>query len=235
MRLRNIPGAVEAVHESPYVIQEPKELKGKWREDFFHNDHPVHIEIGCGKGQFLTALAAEHPEINYIGIEKMTSVLLRAIQKRESYEGDNLFYLSCDAEEINEIFDEKEIDRIYLNFSDPWPKDRHKRRRLTSREFLARYEKVLKEGSVIEFKTDNVPLFDFSLEEQEAAGWELLLATRDLHRSEYNEGNIMTEYEERFSILGNKICKLVMKPGDNGSEPVKTENENQEEKENDIC
>ena len=212
MRLRNIKGAEETVSGSPYVIQDPEALKGKGCSELFKNDHPLYVEIGCGKGQFLTKLAELHPENNYIGIEKFTSVLLRAVQKRETMECENLYYLCFDAERITDIFEQGEISQIYLNFSDPWPKERHHKRRLTSREFLKRYEQILKDGATVEFKTDNVPLFDFSLEELEAADWELLLSTRDLHKSEYNEGNIMTEYEERFSILGNKICKLVMKP-----------------------
>ena len=212
MRLRNIPGAKEEMLVNPFVIQEPETKKGLWKAEIFKNDHPLYIEIGCGKGMFLSTLSGLHPDVNYLGIEKFSSVLLRALQKRETLDADNLFYLRFDAEEIVNIFDQGEVDRIYLNFSDPWPKDRHHKRRLTSREFLARYEKILAPGGVVEFKTDNNKLFDFSLEELEAADWELLLMTRDLHRSEYNEGNVMTEYEERFSLLGNPINKLVMKP-----------------------
>jgi len=212
MRLRNIPGAKEEMLVNPFVIQEPESKKGLWKPGIYKNDRPLYVEIGCGKGMFLSTLAELHPEINYLGIEKFSSVLLRALQKRETIEVGNLYYLRFDAENITEIFSEGEVDKIYLNFSDPWPKDRHHKRRLTSREFLARYEQILAPGGVVEFKTDNNKLFDFSLEELEAAGWELLLMTRDLHRSEYNEGNVMTEYEERFSLLGNKINKLVMRP-----------------------
>jgi len=194
------------------VIQEPESKKGLWKPEIYKNDRPLYVEIGCGKGMFLSALAELHPEINYLGIEKFSSVLLRALQKRETMEVDNLLYLRFDAEELLNIFGPGEVDRIYLNFSDPWPKDRHHKRRLTSREFLARYSEILVPGGVVEFKTDNNKLFDFSLEELEAAGWELLLVTRDLHRSPYNEGNVMTEYEERFSLLGNPINKLVMRP-----------------------
>ena len=214
MRLRNIPGADEHIAACPFVIQEPKEMKGLWKKEVFGNANPLHIEIGCGKGRFIMDLAELHPEINYIGVEKFSSVLLRAVEKQEEKLLPNLRFIRFDAEEITEVFDENEVDKLYLNFSDPWPKDRHHKRRLTSREFLARYEVVLKPGALIEFKTDNVGLFDFSLEEQEAAGWTLLASTRDLHKDPVlNEGNIMTEYEERFSILGNKICKMVIRKG----------------------
>ena len=209
MRLRNIPGANEAVAASPYCIQNAAEHRGQWHA-FFENDHPIHIEIGMGKGRFLMDLAALHPEINYIGIERYTSVLLRAVQKMDTLQLPNVHFLCEDAAKLPEIFAPGEVDRIYLNFSDPWPKDRHAKRRLTSRQFLERYDKVLKGDGQIEFKTDNVGLFDFSLEEIDAAGWNLDAFTRDLHHdTAMNEGNIMTEYEEKFSSRGNPICKLI--------------------------
>ena len=209
MRLRNIPGANEAVAASPYCIQNAAEHRGQWHA-FFENDHPIHIEIGMGKGRFLMDLAALHPEINYIGIERYTSVLLRAVQKMDTLQLPNVHFLCEDAAKLPEIFAPEEVDRIYLNFSDPWPKDRHAKRRLTSRQFLERYDKVLKGDGQIEFKTDNVGLFDFSLEEIDAAGWNLDAFTRDLHHdTAMNEGNIMTEYEEKFSSRGNPICKLI--------------------------
>ena len=164
MRLRHIPGAEQMIEESPYVIHEPKEKKGTWKE-IFGNDHPIHIEIGMGKGRFLMDLAALNPDINYIGIERYTSVLLRAVQKMNENPLPNVHFLCVDAATLPEIFGAEEVDRIYLNFSDPWPKDRHAKRRLTYRDFWARYKEILKpEGQVI-FKTDNRPLFDFSLEE----------------------------------------------------------------------
>lgn len=208
MRLRNVPGAREEMVVNKYVINEPKEYKGRWRE-FFGNNNPLHIEVGTGKGQFITELARRNPDVNYIGIEKFSSVLIRAVEKQEELELPNLFYLRFDAEDIEEIFDTEEVDRIYLNFSDPWPKDRHAKRRLTSERFLARYDKFLKKEGYIAFKTDNRDLFDFSLESVENAGWKLSDVTFDLHNSEFNEGNIMTEYEERFSSMGNPICRLV--------------------------
>lgn len=208
MRLRNIPGARDEIAVSKYVVQNPEEYKGRWR-DRFGNDNPIHIEVGMGKGQFIIKLAELNPNINYIGIEKFSSVLLRGIEKQEEAELPNLLFLRFDAEDIETIFDENEIDRIYLNFSDPWPKDRHAKRRLTSTRFLGRYEKFLKPEGYVAFKTDNTDLFNFSLEQVKEAGWRLEDVTYDLHNSPFNEGNIMTEYEERFSSKGNPICRLV--------------------------
>lgn len=156
-------------------------------------------------------LAALHPEINYIGIERYTSVLLRAVQKMDTLQLPNVHFLCEDAAKLPEIFAPEEVDRIYLNFSDPWPKDRHARRRLTSHEFLDRYDQFLTADGRLEFKTDNPDLFTFSLEEIETSDrWHLNASTRDLHHDpSMNEGNIMTEYEEKFSSKGNPICKLI--------------------------
>lgn len=210
MRLRNIPGADEAIASSPYCIQDPASNRGSW-QNFFQNDHPVHIETGMGKGRFILQLALQNPGINYIGIEKYTSVLLRAIQKLETIEApSNLYFLCVDADQLPQIFAPGEVSRIYLNFSDPWPKKRHARRRLTSREFLSCYDQILSADGTLEFKTDNRQLFDFSLEEIPAAGWKLVARTYDLHHDErLNTGNIMTEYEEKFSARGNPIYKLI--------------------------
>lgn len=142
MRLRNIKGSKEFIEASPYVIQEPEQLKGKW-SSLFHNNHPLHIEIGMGKGQFIHELAAANPDINYIGIEMYSSVLYRALEKRAETELENLFFLRFDAKYLADIFDHGEVSRIYLNFSDPWPKDRHAKRRLTSAGFLAIYNEIL--------------------------------------------------------------------------------------------
>jgi tRNA (guanine-N7-)-methyltransferase len=208
MRLRNVKGSKEAIYVNQYVVQDPDKLKGKWSE-FFGNDNPIYVEIGMGKGQFLLQHATENPNINYIGIEKFSSVLIRAIKKREEYDLQNIVFIRFDADNITEIFDKNEISRIYLNFSDPWPKERHAKRRLTSKEFLARYHEFLSPDGEIIFKTDNHELFEFSLEQVEIAGWELKNHTFDLHHSEYVEGNIMTEYEEKFSKMGNPIHRLV--------------------------
>jgi tRNA (guanine-N7-)-methyltransferase len=208
MRLRNIKGSRETVAVNDYVVHEPEKQKGKWNT-LFGNENPIHVEIGMGKGKFIMQLAAMNPQINYIGIEKYSSVLLRALEKREEVELSNLYFLRFDAEYLNDIFDKDEISRIYLNFSDPWPKDRHAKRRLTSKEFLAKYNQCLKKEGEVIFKTDNRMLFDFSVEEAGIAGWELKEVTYDLHHSEYMEGNVMTEYEERFSAMGNPIHRLV--------------------------
>ena len=208
MRLRNVRGAKEAIDQSEYVIKEPVKWNGRWRE-LFGNNHPIHLEIGMGKGKFITTLAAEHPDINYIGIERFSSVLFRALEKQQDQKLSNLIFLREDAAEITEYFDFSEINRIYLNFSDPWPKDRHAKRRLTSKEFFARYNQILKPDGDVQFKTDNRMLFDFSLEQVEEAGWTLAFQTFDLHHSVYQDGNVMTEYEEKFSAKGNPICKLV--------------------------
>lgn len=208
MRLRNVPGARETIIENQFSIQEPEQKKGKWAE-VFGNDHPIHIEVGMGKGQFIIEMAKRNPEINYIGIEKYSSVLVRAVEKLEDFEQNNLRLIRMDAENIEEVFDKDEVDRIYLNFSDPWPKDRHAKRRLTSTRFLERYNNILTPEGRVMFKTDNKDLLDFSLEQVEEAGWILENHTYDLHHSEYNEGNVMTEYEEKFSAKGNPICRLV--------------------------
>ena len=210
MRLRNIKGADEIVSNSPICIQNPIELRGNWK-NYFGNNNPIHIEIGMGKGRFLMELAELHPEINYIGIERYTSVLLRAVQKMEEHPLSNVRFLCVDAATLPEIFAEEEVDRIYLNFSDPWPKDRHARRRLTSSEFLNRYDLFLAKEGHLEFKTDNRGLFDFSVEEIENSPiWNLDAKTYDLHNDAImNVGNIMTEYEEKFSSKGNPICKLI--------------------------
>ena len=208
MRLRNVPGARETIIENQFSIQEPEQKKGKWAE-VFGNDHPIHIEVGMGKGQFIIEMARRNPEVNYIGIEKYSSVLVRAVEKLEDFKQDNLRLIRMDAENIEEVFDKDEVDRIYLNFSDPWPKDRHAKRRLTSTRFLERYDNILTPEGRVMFKTDNKDLFDFSLEQVEEAGWILENHTYDLHHSEYNEGNVMTEYEEKFSAKGNPICRLV--------------------------
>lgn len=209
MRLRNIKGAEEFIADSKYVVQNPEEWRGNWNT-FFKNTNPIHIEIGMGKGKFIHALADANPEINYIGIEMYSSVLYRAIEKRQECDLPNLFFIRMDAKNLCEVFDEKEIERIYLNFSDPWPKERHAKRRLTSPLFLALYDKVLCPDGVVCFKTDNRSLFDYSVETiGETAPWNCKDVTYDLHHSSYAEGNVMTEYEEKFSSKGMPIHRLV--------------------------
>lgn len=212
MRLRNIPGSDEYIAAHPDVINDAADYQGKWA-GLFGRKAELHIEIGMGKGQFLLNLAKQNPDINYIGIERYSSVLLRGLELYETEafrELTNIKFLCLNAMELADIFGADEVDRIYLNFSDPWPKAKHARRRLTSHQFLACYEKVLKAKGVIEFKTDNRGLFDFSVEEVKASGWKLKAVTYDLHHDpEMNRGNIMTEYEEKFSGLGNPIHKLI--------------------------
>lgn len=214
MRLRNIKGAKETIQSSPYVIQNPIKLAGNWKS-VFRKDNPIHIEVGMGKGRFIMDLAQLNPEINYIGIEMYDSVLLRAIQKRGlTEELSNLFFICLDARALPEIFEKGEVNRIYLNFSDPWPKERHAKRRLTSREFLQRYEQILDPKGRIEFKTDNRDLFEFSLEEAAVTEWSMDRHTFDLHHDqEMMKGNIMTEYEEKFSKAGNYIYKMIISKG----------------------
>ena len=218
MRMRKKAWARPELDACPYFIKNPQELKGNW-SNWFPKKQPLHLELGCGKGVFLSELAVKHPDINYIGIEMYDSVLLRALQKREELEEkgevySNLFFMRVDARLLPEIFEKGEVDKIYLNFSDPWPKARHAKRRLTSREFLARYDQILVQDGKVEFKTDNKELFEFSLEEVEEAGWNLEASTFDLHHNEEMvQGNVMTEYEEKFSSMGNPICKMVISRG----------------------
>ena len=214
MRLRNIPGAREAVENSPCVVQDPHARKGCWRSLFAENSAdrlPLHVEIGAGKGRFLAGMAQNHADCAFVGIERYATVLYKALRRMPEDVKDRIRFVCMDAELIAEVFDRGEVDRLYLNFSDPWPKARHENRRLTSRSFLARYERILRPGGVIAFKTDNRALFDWSLEEAELAGWRFLEQTFDLHAdARLCEGNVMTEYEEKFSAQGHPICKYII-------------------------
>ena len=232
MRLKNIPAARPAIEASPFCVTEGSGMAGRWRGIFktateadpsadqspSAEPRPLHIEIGMGKGKFIMALAKSHPEIDYLGIEKYESVMYRGLQKFEKEDPilQNLRFFRADAELINQYFAPGEVDRIYLNFSDPWPKGRHAKRRLTSPAFLTRYDQILANGGRIEFKTDNTLLFEYSVETVMASPvWQITALTRDLHHDpEMNRGNIMTEYEEKFSALGNPICKMVMERKD---------------------
>jgi tRNA (guanine-N7-)-methyltransferase len=215
MRLRNISGSKELLQESRYVCGEPVRYKGKWQERF-GKENPVHLEIGMGRGQFLTRMAQIHPEVNYIGIEKYPGVLYKAARKcaKAADDLENVVLLCMDAHDLRNVFAEGEISKIYLNFSDPWPKQKHARRRITSRDFLDMYQEVLAAEGELELKTDNESLYRFSLKEMEAVGWRLAAASEDLHNDiEMRTENVKTEYEERFSAQGKTIywCRMAVK------------------------
>jgi len=223
MRLRHIKGCETFVAESPDVVQDPEKIRGTWRL-FFENNRPIELEIGMGKGRFLRELSLRDPEKNYLGLERFASVLMKALQRKTAEDekraqaGEekrkNLYYIYGDAEKLPEYFSCGEVSKIYLNFSDPWPKKSHAKRRLTSPDFLKIYEKILAPEGTVEFKTDNTELFLWSVENIPLAGWNILYETRDLHDEPENRENIMTEYEAKFSDKGQKICKLIMKPAE---------------------
>ncbi len=205
MRLRNVKNKEQILNRCPLLISDPANYKGKWKE-VFGNDHSIYIEIGMGKGNFILENALQNKDINYIGIEKFDSVLAKAIPKLP--EVPNLRILRLDALHIEDIFDH-EIDLIYLNFSDPWPKKRHAFRRLTSNEFLDRYETLFKEKPQIEMKTDNEDLFTFSIETLSQHNYVLSEVYLDYHQKE--ENIIMSEYETRFVTEGKKVLHLFAK------------------------
>lgn len=210
MRLRHKPWASEFIAEhSQYAIATPEQYKGKWHE-VFGNHNPIHIEVGTGKGQFLAGMSVQNPDINYIGIELFESIIVAALQKIVDLQLPNMKLLNVDAGHLTEYFDDNEIDRVYLNFSDPWPKTRHSKRRLTYKSFLSLYERILKKGGEIHFKTDNQGLFEFSLISFSEYGLQLKFLSLDLHNGAF-EGNIMTEYEEKFSQKGQRIYRVEAK------------------------
>lgn len=206
MRLKNVKGANEIIVKGKYYISNPNDYIGKWNL-LFGNDNPIKIEIGMGKGDFIIENAIKYPDINFIGIEKYDSVIVRAIQKSNEIDINNLKLIRMDALNIDNVFD-KEIDTIYLNFSDPWPKDRHEKRRLTSPIFLEKYDNIFESSKHIVMKTDNIDLFNYSLESLEKWGYKINYKTNDLHKSGNICDNIMTEYEKKFVKLGVKINKL---------------------------
>lgn len=207
MRLRNIPGAESALREYPTFVDNPVSFKGRWRERF-GNDNPIHVEIGCGKGRFINTLAERHPEVNFIAVELKAEVVLRAVQRTEYREIPNLAFVQFNAAELTELFADHEISRLYLNFSDPWPKSRHAKRRLTYASFLNTYRQVLKADGEIHLKTDNEKLFEFSLNQFAQEHFQMHNITFDLHQSKLAQGNVMTEYEERFSSRGQRIYRV---------------------------
>ncbi|MED4401242.1 tRNA (guanosine(46)-N7)-methyltransferase TrmB [Metabacillus fastidiosus] len=207
MRLRNKPWASDFISQYPqYLIQAPENQKGKWNE-LFGNDNPIHIEVGTGKGQFITGMAKQNPNINYIGIELSENVVVLALQKLVDVELPNVKLLNVNANDLTNIFEKGEVGQVYLNFSDPWPKKRHIKRRLTYKTFLALYETILADKGEIHFKTDNQGLFEYSLMSFSEYGLLLKYVSLDLHNSNM-EGNIMTEYEEKFSKKGQRIYRV---------------------------
>ena len=208
MRLKKVPGALERIEASDYVIKDGKEYFGKY-ETLFEKKQPIHIEIGMGKGKFITEMAQLHPEINYIGIEKFDSVLIRALEIQEEMELSNLKLMRLDAEMIDEVFNH-EIDRIYLNFSDPWPKKRHAKRRLTSKEFLKAYDSIFKTTKEIIMKTDNRKLFEYSIMSFTNYGYQIEEISLNLYDDDIKE-NVATEYETKFHNLGYPIYRIVVK------------------------
>ena len=221
MRIRHIKGVEELIAAEPLVIQQPEAYKGKWRSEIYGNDAPLYLEIGMGMGTFIRTHSFNHPEIDYLGLELNTTVLYKAVTRykaelksrlgnADDNISGNLRFIRSNARFLEEYFAQGEIDKIYLNFSDPWPKEHSAGRRLTSPQFLKLYEQILKADGTIEFKTDNRGLFDYSVETIPANGWKIEAITYDLHHdTAMNEGNIMTEYEAKFSAKGNPIYKLI--------------------------
>lgn len=207
MRVRKRKGAEEHLANHPqYVILEPEAAKGKWHE-LFGNDNPIHIEVGSGKGAFITGMAQQNPDINYIGIDIQLSVLSYALDKVLTSGAENVKLLRVDGSSLTNYFADGEVDMMYLNFSDPWPKSRHEKRRLTYKTFLDTYKQILPENGEIHFKTDNRGLFEYSLTSFSQYGMVLNKVWLDLHASDY-EGNVMTEYERKFSEKGQVIYRV---------------------------
>ena len=197
MRLKHIKNADIIISKSPYIINNPLDCKGKWKK-IFNNDNNIEIEIGTGKGKFIISKAIENPNINYIGIEKYDSPLVSAVRKLENIDIKNLKLICFDASNINDIFD-KEIYKIYLNFSDPWPKKRHEKRRLSSKSFLEKYDNIFEDKKRIQMKTDNDGLYEYSLISFEENGYEIL-------KTDTNYKDIFTtEYEDKFMSIGKNI------------------------------
>ena len=208
MRVRNRKGATELLEANPqYVVLNPEDAKGKWHE-IFGNDHPIHIEVGSGKGAFITGMAKANPEINYIGIDIQKSVLSYALDKVLEADVPNIKLLWVDGDSLTNYFEDGEIDQLYLNFSDPWPKKRHAKRRLTYHTFLSEYQLILQSQGQVELKTDNMGFFEFSVVSMNNFGMKFAGLWLDLHNSDENEHNVETEYEHKFSSKGQPIYKL---------------------------
>ncbi|MDR0304126.1 MAG: tRNA (guanosine(46)-N7)-methyltransferase TrmB [Chitinispirillales bacterium] len=213
MRLRNIPYAYQKLTEFPdVVIQNPIDFKGLWAEKIFGNKNGIHVEIGAGRGKFIINSAMQNPGLNFIGIEKFDSVLVRALKKNVDKKLTNLRFIKIDAQKINDCFAKNEIEKIYLNFSDPWSKTVYEKRRLTSRIFLEKYKKILAGNGILQFKTDNVGLFEFSVKEFNNFGLRIDEIRLDLHNSEPS-WNIRSEYEEKFAESEKKIFFIIVNFG----------------------
>ncbi|UJW58682.1 tRNA (guanosine(46)-N7)-methyltransferase TrmB [Bacillus sp. A116_S68] len=207
MRLRNKPWAGEYIESHPEIVeQDPEKWKGRWY-DRFGNEAPLHIEVGTGKGRFLTEMAKMYPHINYIGVEKYESVLITAVQRAVEENIPNVVFLQKDVSDLTDYFSPKELDRVYINFTDPWPKKKHAKRRLTHEYFLTKYRALLNDRGAIHFKTDNQGLFEYSIESMSKYGMAIENVSLDLHNSDI-VGNVMTEYEEKFSNKGMRIFRL---------------------------
>lgn len=211
MRLRNKPWAREFMAEHPDIlVSEPEKMNNGW-SNLFGNNNPIHIEVGTGMGQFMIGMAIANPDVNYIGIEHFDNVIVVALEKAiEAGKPKNLRLFRANGVELLDIFHAGEIDRVYLNFSDPWPKTRHAKRRLTYKTFLKLYETVLRPAGEIHFKTDNRLLFEYSLVSMSEYDMKLVYVSLDLH-AQMPEDNIMTEYEEKFSSKGQPIYRLEAK------------------------
>lgn len=205
MRQRKVKNVEERLAEyADYLIENPSLMKGKWKETF-GNDNKIFLELGCGKGQFIVTKAKANKELNYIGAEGQQTIILRALEKASKEQTINVRFMTGFIKDVTDIFEEDELSGVFLNFSDPWPKDRHSKRRLTHKNFLEGFKKVSKAGSILEIKTDNEELFEFTLGQIEMMGFEMIELTRNLHFSECNSKNTTTEYEDKFISFGKKI------------------------------
>lgn len=210
MRLRYVDDAHGKIDAHERLLANPEQYKGKW-SSLFKKEQPLYVEFGGGKGGFIIGVSEKHPEANFLTFERNAKVVYKSIAKLEEISHDNFFIVWGDVTDVEKIFEPKSIDRIYLNFSDPWPKDRHAKRRLTHGKFLNKYKSILKDGGELHFKTDNDGLFEYSLESFKENGWELTYVTHDLHQTDQAEDNVMTEYEAKFSSKGKNIHKLIAK------------------------
>lgn len=212
MHVRRKPGTIEKLLSyRPLYIEDARAHKGNWRSLFENPENPLHLEVGSGKGRFITGMAKNHPEINFIAFETIEEVLLRALETytagQEEIVPENVRFVWCNADYLLDVFEDNEVNGIYLNFSDPWPKKRHFKRRLTAEGYLEKYKRVLMPKGEIHLKTDNADFFEFSVEQLEKAGFFLKNRCDDLHQSDF-QGNVMTEYEEKFSGLGFPIHRI---------------------------